>query len=139
MTESEMHARLVKSIISHLEFCLGKIDEIMVQDDSLQPIRGERPPRIGQFVPDVYATDVPTTKIVIGEAKTANDIDTEHSRKQISVFLDYLAHSPNGLFVMAVPTFSKARAQSVVKELGVSLGSKMPDFEIIDDIENRLG
>ena len=133
MPESERHARLVKAIISHLEECLGKIDEIMVRDDSIRPLRDERPPKVAGFIPDVYATDVPTTKIVVGEAKTAKDLETEHSRKQIAAFLEYLAHTPNGLFILAVPTNLRARARWVVRELGSSLGTSAPQTEIIDD------
>ena len=134
MPESEMHARLVKAIIAHLARRLDVIDEIRVRDDSIQPIRGERPPRIGNFVPDVYATDVPTTKIVIGEAKTTKDLETEHSRQQIAAFLDHLTHTSNGLFILAVPTPWKARAKWVVNELGTPLGTTMPHTEIIDDM-----
>ena len=132
MPESEQHARLVRSIITHLELCLDPINEIMVRDDSLQPIRGERPPRIGNFVPDVYASDVPTTRTVIGEAKTPKDLETDHSRQQIAAFLDHLAHTPNGLFILAVPPSLKPRARWLVKELGGSLGSKVPKTEVID-------
>ena len=133
MPESEIHARLVKAIIEHLEVRLGMIDEIMVQDDSTQPLRGERPQKVNGFVPDVYATDVPMTRKVIGEAKTAKDLETVHSRQQITTFLEYLSHTPNSLFVLAVPSGLKARARWVIKELGKDLGDRMPETEIIDD------
>ena len=133
MPESERHARLVKAIIAHLDVHLGMIDEIMVRDDSIQPVRGERPPRVAGYVPDVYATDVPTTKTVIGEAKTAKDLETERSRRQIAEFLRYLAYMPTGLFILAVPTSHKARARWLIKELGSPLGTKMPKTDIIDD------
>ena len=133
MPESERHARLVRAIIAHLEAHVGTINDIMVRDDSVRPLRGERPPKLLQFIPDVYATDVPTTMTVIGEAKTARDLETIHSHKQISSFLEYLAHTPNGLFILAVPPDRKARARSLVTKLGRSLGDNKTDIEVIDD------
>ena len=133
MPESERHARLVMAIIAHLEARVGTINEIMIRDDSVRPLRGERPPKLLQFIPDVYATDVPTTMTVIGEAKTARDLETSHSHKQIASFLDYLVHTPNGLFILAVPPNRKARARSLLTKLGRSLGSNVPETEVIDD------
>ena len=133
MPESERHARLVKAIIAHLDRRLGKICEIMVRDDSVRPLRDERPPKLPQFIPDVYATDVPITRTVVGEAKTAKDLETGHSRKQIASFLEYLAHTPNGLFILAVPPNFKARARSLLAELSLPLEGNGPATEVIDD------
>ena len=133
MPESERHARLVKAIIAHLEKRLGPTSEIMVRNDSVRPLRGERPPKLPQFIPDVYATDVPTTKTVIGEAKTARDLETDHSHRQIASFLEHLAHTPNGLFILAVPPDRKARARWLLAELAGPLEGNVPETEVIDD------
>ena len=60
--------------------------DIAVREDAVCPVRGERPPRIEGYVPDVFVTDVPTTTTLIGEAKTQQDIETDHSRRQIFAF-----------------------------------------------------
>ena len=70
---------------------------------------------------------------VIGEAKTARDLETNHSHKQIMSFLEYLVHTPNGLFILAVPPDRKARARSLLTKLRGPLGSNAPDTEVIDD------
>lgn len=133
MPESERHARLVKAIIAYLEMRVGTLSEIMVRDDSVRPLRGERPPRLPRYIPDVYATDVPTTKTMIGEAKTARDLETGHSHKQIASFLEYLSHTPNSLFILAVPYDRKARARWLLAELAGPLGGNVPEVEVIDD------
>ena len=133
MPESAQHARLVSAIVAHAELRLGKISEIVVREDAVQPRRGERPPRLLGFTPDVYATDVPTTTTMVGEAKTAADLETAHSRAQIAAFLKYLAHTPGGLLVLAVPITVKARARSILKELVEPLGTNGPPTEVIDD------
>ena len=68
-------------------------------------------------MPDVYATDVPTTRTLIGEAKTRRDLETDHSRQQIEAFLGHLAHTPNGIFVLSVPLAATATARRQVAEL----------------------
>ena len=75
-----------EAIVAHAEHRLGKVTDILVREDALRPLRGERPPKLAGFMPDVYATDVPTTKTLVGEAKTAADLETKHSRAQISAF-----------------------------------------------------
>lgn len=117
----------------HAEHRVGKLTDILVREDALRPRRGERPPKVSGFTPDVYATDVPTTMTLIGEAKTAADLDTKHSHAQIAAFLQYLAHTPGGLFVLAVPVSVKPRARWVLRELSRSLGSGAPQTEVIDD------
>ena len=133
MPESARHARLVQAIVAHAEHRLGKVTDILVREDALRPLRGERPPKLAGFMPDVYATDVPTTKTLVGEAKTAADLETKHSRAQIAAFLEYVAHTPGGLFVLAVPVAVKPRARWVLRELGRPLGSDAPQIEVIDD------
>lgn len=133
MPESARHARLVKAIVAHAERRLGKVTDIVVREDAVRPIRGERPPKLAGFTPDVFATDVPTTRTLIGEAKTAADLETKHSRAQIAAFLEYLVHTPGGLFVLAVPVGVKPRARWVLRELGRPLGADAPQTEVIDD------
>lgn len=133
MPESERHARLVKAIIAYLEERFGTISEMLVRDDSIRPLRGERPPKLPRFIPDVYATDVPTTKTMIGEAKTAKDLETDRSQMQIASFLEHLAYTPNGLFILAVPPDRKARAKRLLTKLAGPLGVNMPETEVIDD------
>ena len=87
MPESAAHAALVQAVILYAEREFGSLADIAVREDAVRPMRGERPPRIEGYVPDVFVTDVPTTTTLIGEAKTQQDIETDHSRRQIFAFL----------------------------------------------------
>ncbi|MCY4152859.1 MAG: hypothetical protein OXE94_11585 [Aestuariivita sp.] len=138
MTESAQHARLVKAILSLLEKHFGSLDDIMVRDDSLRPVRAERPPKLPQYIPDVYATDVPTTQVIVGEAKTAKDLETARSHKQIASFLEYLAHTPNSLLILAVPFDCKPRARGLLRKLVPAHGTA-PDTKVIDDLDLEQG
>lgn len=132
MPESATHAALVQDVIAFVERDLGALAEIAVREDAVRPLRGERPPRIGGFVPDVYATDVPTTRTVIGEAKTRADLETEHSRRQVAAFLRHLAQTPGGVFVLAVPLAAGATARRLLAELSAPLASEGPRLVVLD-------
>ena len=117
MPESATHAFLVRVIIEYVEREFGNLVDIGIRDDAIHPVRGERPPMIEGYVPDVYVTDVPTTRTLIGEAKTQKDIETEHSMRQISAFLKYLAETRNGVFVLSVPLVAGPTARRVLSEI----------------------
>ena len=94
----------------------GSLSELAVRDDALRPYRGERPPRIAGYTPDVFVVDVPTTMTLIGEAKTHKDVENDHTRRQLLAFLDYLSNTPNGFFVLSVPFGAGAAARRLVDE-----------------------
>ena len=134
MPESATHAGLVQAIIDYMEREFGTLAEIAVREDVVLARRGERPPRVGGFVPDVYATDVPTTRTLIGEAKTQRDLETDHSRQQIEAFLSYLAQTPNGVFVLSVPLPAGATARRQVAELGMRVPESETQVIVLDGI-----
>lgn len=138
MPESPTHALLVQRVISFVEVELGPLANLAVSEDSVRPIRGERPPRIGGYTPDVHACDVPTRRTVIGEAKTRADLENDHSRRQISAFLTHLAQTPGGTFVLAVPYVAGATARRLLAELCLPLGSRAPGYVVLDGT-NRVG
>ena len=117
MPESAAHAGLVQAVIVYAETEFGDLAEFAVREDAVHPVRGERPPKIEGYVPDVFVTDVPTTKTLIGEAKTQQDIETDHSRRQISAFLSYLSKTPRGIFVLSVPLAAGATARRLLAQL----------------------
>lgn len=132
MPESSTHARLVQQIVAFAGRELGPLAEIAVREDAIRPLRGERPPRIGGFTPDVYATDVPTTKTLIGEAKTQVDLETAHSHRQITAFLNHLALTPGGMFVLAVPLAASATGRRLISQLCTHVDGEIPRYIVLD-------
>jgi hypothetical protein len=112
MSDSAQHLALVDSIL-----LLVRRDFPLTRFVVLSDLPGsiDKPPRINGFVPDVFAEDAPRTAVVIGEAKTIQDLQTSHSRLQIAAFLRYLAAQQNGVFVLAVPWPAKATARQIVE------------------------
>jgi hypothetical protein len=134
MPESAAHARLVRAILEYIDGRFGSISNIAVRDDSSSPVRGERPPLIRGYVPDVYAMDVPTTVTVIGEAKTRHDLERPHSQAQISAFLNYLS-ATQGIFILSVPLNAGATARRIAKDCGRQLGAVSTKIVVLDELK----
>jgi hypothetical protein len=75
--------------------------------------RGEKPRTIFGFVPDVLAMDVPATFHAIGEAKTAFDLENDHTRAQLRAYLRHL-RLRGGVLVMTVPWTVDATARGMI-------------------------
>jgi hypothetical protein len=129
VSESTQHLRLVRSILAYLEREFADLAGFAIFDDTAEPSRAEKPPRINGYVPDVYVVDVPTYTTIIGEAKTRRDLERERSREQIAAFLEYLSHRPNGVFVLAVPLEAAATARGLVA--AASGGQKAPMTRVV--------
>lgn len=132
MPESANHAGLVRSIVRFAEREFGSLNNVAIREDSIRPMRGEKPPRIGGYTPDVYATDVPTTRTLIGEAKTQEDLETQHSRGQIAAFLEFLARTPGGMFVLAVPLAAGATGRRLTAELNAQVVGAPARIVVLD-------
>jgi hypothetical protein len=134
MSESTTHARLVRAILEFIDREFSSLSDIAVRDDASFSIRGENPPLIGGFVPDVYAATVPTTMTIIGEAKTRRDLETERSIEQISAFLNYLSATKGGVFILSVPLVAAATARRILELSGRSLASPSTRVIVLDGL-----
>jgi hypothetical protein len=85
-------------------------------------------------VPDVYAFDAPLTTVVIGEAKTQDDLETARSRKQMTAFLSFLGLQKSGIFILAVPWHLKRRAGAIIDTLQAETGATSVKTVMLDDI-----
>ncbi len=134
LAESSQHAALVQIIIGYIKREHAEVTALGIMDDLSSAIGAEKPNRIGGFVPDVYAFDAPLTMTIIGEAKTRDDLETEHSKKQITAFLSFLSYQNAGIFVMAVPWQIKRRAHVMVTTLQKAVGAAAVKTVTLDDI-----
>lgn len=134
MSESVQHIRLVQAILAYVRREFANLTALAIFDDTAEPTRGEKPPRIYGYVPDVYAVNVPPTTTIIGEAKTRSDLETQRSRAQIAGFLDFLSVKANGVFILAVPFSAAATARTVVTTAQRGLRPSETRVVILDGI-----
>lgn len=117
--ESTLHIRLVECLARQVrERHPAERGLLMLVDHD--HYGNDRPYRVNGYCPDLFASDLPTTFEVLGEAKTAADLERTRSHAQIGAFLDYLSLRPHGWFYLCVPPLSVARAYQLLGRLRTS-------------------
>ena len=84
MAESRLHKQFVRSIVSYLEtipYCCVDFIEADLDNYNTRTSRV-----VGGFYPDVFYKDSKT--IIIGEAKTENDLINPHTQDQILSYIE---------------------------------------------------
>ena len=117
MPESEVHAVLVRRMMEWIadEFLDGDLGAVC--HDSAGRVALSVPHWIQNFVPDVFVPAMSEVPLIVGEAKTARDLDTIHSRKQISAFLTYCEEQPISVFVLSVPWYVVPHGRAMIHQI----------------------
>jgi hypothetical protein len=134
LSESSKHAELIQVIIRYIKREHGHLTALGILDDTARPLHAEKPSRIAGYVPDVFAFDAPMTVVIVGEAKTANDLESEHSLNQIRAYMSYLGQQHSGIFILAVPWQATRRAHTIVESLRSRTGAQSISAIILDDL-----
>ena len=113
MSESHLHIQLVRHLSNWItNFCTP--EEVLFLEIDL-PETNNKPKFINSFRPDALLTL--KNKIIVGEAKTSNDLERAHSREQYVAYLNYLKDFENPVYVMTVPWFNIPRARSLITSI----------------------
>jgi len=75
------------------------------------------PPCVAGRIPDVFAQNSKLNHVVIGEAKTASDIETQRSRKQFADYLRFLAAQEESMLIVAVPWYCVNQVRSLLRSI----------------------
>ena len=100
MSESRSHIELVKVAYRYITNLVPEEKHCLIQIDSADSMR---PKEVrGGFIPDVQFWD--ENLYIIGEAKTLNDFEREHSREQYNAYIDECKDfKGKSILVVAVP------------------------------------
>ena len=90
MSESDQHRSLVKALGGDIASDTRWSKPPIVYFDLQDGVSGEPPPAIGANRPDAFAREISAGRTIIGEAKTTDDIDNQHTRDQLSSYFLYL-------------------------------------------------
>lgn len=117
MGESRSHMRLVGALIQWIadNYLSGDLGSIL--SDSPDSSASAKPPKINNFVPDVYAMVGNEKQLIIGEAKTARDLENRHTCDQLTAFLLQCTQTEDSLFVFAVPWYMTRLARNIVHKI----------------------
>jgi len=115
MGESIVHMNLVGKLADWIAKSLldGKYGYLYIENPG-NPVE-KKPQLVNGFVPDVMAIKAPGYDCIIGEAKTADDIDNQHTLDQVEAFLSKCAEFKDSYFVFAVPWYRVGLAKAVIK------------------------
>jgi len=91
-------------------------DGLLLVDESSRTAI-DKPPQISGYNPDLYWRSVRGDSVLIGEAKSAYDIESRHSRKQLTAFLAHLARAKQGVLLVAVPWHAVPQMKSLVRAI----------------------
>jgi hypothetical protein len=117
MSESDHHRSLVKALAEDIAGDSRWAMPPIVYSDLQDGVSGDPPAAIGSNRPDAFARDISTGRTVIGEAKTTDDIDNQHTRDQLASYFEYLRIQPEGELWMGVPWMSAGTAVRVSKRV----------------------
>ncbi len=115
MSESAQHQELVCRIIKHVESIVGQDKKCFIASDeadgmSLSPLTAEG------FRPDVYYQYGDT--LIIGEAKTSDDVGRIHSKQQYDSYLKKCAlFDGQASFIAAVYWADKAQLHNILRKI----------------------
>jgi len=86
MAESGIHMNFVRNIVSYMATMPNIMSELIESD--LPEYSSRTTQALNRYYPDVYYCD--GTSIIIGEAKTDNDIDNLHTMSQLDAYIAHL-------------------------------------------------
>ena len=134
MAESSNHILLVNHLKSWVieKFLDGDEGKIFVDHPDSNSC--QRPPIMNGFIPDIYVPSGPYGLMIIGEAKTARDLERKHSQNQFEQFLNKCAEVNNSLFIIAVPWYSVRLAESILKYLKNKSNAGMVTTEVLEKL-----
>lgn len=132
MTISQEHQGLL-SLIS--EWCNSKGDseQYLVMMDSYSDGYSQLPPIINGHRSDLVWMKSNGDFLFIGEAKTRNDLNNNHTRKQITSFIDALEEQGDGLLIVAVPWGLEGVAGSLIASLQRKQGYETRRWKVISN------
>ena len=98
MAESLLHKYYVNQILVFINDTITTDDHSFITYADIDLFQGATPELIGGSKPDVLAVNQDRATVIIGEAKTAGDVENTHTMNQLLDYLKYLQKIKNGVF-----------------------------------------
>ena len=135
MSESAQHQQLVRIIIDDIIKEVGLENTALIATDAVDGFA--LPPLTSEgFRPDVYY--LLNNRLIIGEAKTSDDIDRLHSRSQYESYIKKCSlFQGNATFILAVPWMDHATANNIVRKISKQYPGNYT-FKILDGIGGAI-
>ena len=134
MPESEEHANLVAILHSYIadRFCAGEADRVLT--DTVSGQSRMRPPSVAGYIPDAYLMLNDCTGVVIGEAKSMNDLENSHTEAQIAAFMNRCGMMEGSVFILAVPWPIERFARALLRNFRDREGLRQVETIVLSEI-----
>ena len=123
MPESATHIGLVQRLVAWVEIHWASEQDGLLYVDDPSRTAADKPPTILGYTPDVYWKALTGHSVLIGEAKSAYDVETRHSRKQFASFISHLSSVEEGTLLIAVPWHVVPQTKSLIRAIQRATGS----------------
>jgi hypothetical protein len=133
--ESLNHIALLDRLTQYVRHSIDANNHFLILHDLPSAIGCEKPPMIEGFRPDLYASSGVLQTVIIGEAKTAKDVETAHSREQYRAYARHLAVCARPTFILAVPWHLRVRAKTLMRLAIEEAGAPTIVQVVIDDMQ----
>ena len=135
MSESERHIALVHSLVAWAAQTYFHGDHGGLLVDAPWCNKYGKPPIIGDYVPDMFGEAENPKRIVLGEAKTAVDVENKHTRDQLGAYLRFCAMSNGSVLVLAVPWHMTRFVRQMVKGVAIQNSAEHVTCVVLDGLE----
>ena len=134
MPESILHRNLVLGIRNWiaLKYFSGDIGPVFVDLPEHRP--KAIPPKLIDFMPDVFVYESNGIGPIVGEAKTYKDLETRHSIQQFNSFLTWCNVYDNATFILSVPWDLDRAAKWLLEDLKNKIGASKVNLVVINEV-----
>jgi len=115
LPESRTHIDLVKAIVNWIDTETNFPEHMAILVAAPDSQVSNQPPEISGRIPDVFGKSTALRMAIIGEAKTASDIETIRTRMQFSNYFQYLSAFHESTLVVAVPWYCVNQTKSLLR------------------------
>jgi hypothetical protein len=126
--------QLVDALVTWITSSLLRGDRGSVLADQPYCSREQKPPKISLFIPDVYVPETMRSGLIIGEAKTARDLESRHSIEQIEEFIRACQDHKDSFFVLATPWYATRLAKALLRDVESRTHSQNVTSIVIDQL-----
>ena len=128
MAETELHRKLVKGLAG----IVRKREEYswLLFIDGEDDCSHGCPPQLALLRPDLYARDDRSGHVVIGEAKTAFDIENDHTAAQLDAYFRHLSTHRSGELLIAVSLLHAGLAYRFCNVIRNQAGCRHVPFQV---------
>jgi len=134
MGESQSHTKLVKEIVTWICHNHLQGDSGYIFADLPENPPSKKTPVINNYIPDVFVPGSSGVAFIIGEAKTARDFETRHTKSQIEAFLRRCALTDKGILIIAVPWDLVRSARSLINKLKIEVDANNVEVIVLEKL-----